>query len=175
MNKLRTGGIVSVALAGVMLAIGASERKKVMSASSPSGRVLDAFPVGGHPNFGPTFGAPRPGNRGHQGVDIFAPEGTPVYAVTAGYVRHASNNLGGTVANLTGLDGTWYYYAHLSGYEGEERQVQSGEVIGYVGHTGNAAQTPPHLHFEIHPDGGAAIDPFPALREAAPDGSVTRA
>lgn len=132
------------------------------------------FPVdsSGKPNFGPTFGAAR-GTRTHKGVDIFAKEGTPVFATVDGIVSYSSNKLGGMTANLTGKDGTWYYYAHLSGYEGEARTVLAGETIGYVGNTGNAINTPPHLHFEIHPHNGPAVDPFVALKEVAPAGSVT--
>ena len=139
--------------------------------------VLDVFPVdaSGRPNFGPTFAAPRPGGRTHNGVDIFATEGTPVRAVVPGSLNFSTNTLGGNVANLTGRDGTWFYYAHLQGYEGTARTVAEGDVIGYVGRTGNASTTPAHLHFEAHPMNGAAVDPFAALVAVAPSGSVTRA
>ena len=120
------------------------------------------FPVDGASNFGPTFGAPRDGHT-HQGVDIFATEGTPVRAVVSGAVVYSENTLGGQTATLIGADNTSYYYAHLSAYEGAARSVRAGEVIGYVGHTGNASQTPAHLHFEIHPHRGDAIDPYDAL------------
>lgn len=125
------------------------------------------FPVdsSGSPNFGATFGAPRDGHS-HQGVDIFATEGTPVKAVVDGSVVYSENTLGGQTATLIGPDNTSYYYAHLSGYEGAARSVRAGDVIGYVGRTGNASQTPAHLHFEIHPNRGDAIDPYDALMVA---------
>lgn len=140
---------------------------------------IDVFPVAssGKPNFGDTFNAPRntpTGTRKHEGIDIFAAEGTPALAAVDGNVRYSTNTLGGNVAHLTGTDGTWYYYAHLSAYEpaeGTARAVRAGDVIGYVGHTGNAANTPPHLHFETHPNNGVAVDPFEALKLVAPDGS----
>lgn len=140
---------------------------------------IDVFPVAssGKPNFGDTFNAPRvtpSGTRKHEGIDIFATEGTPVFAVVDGNVRFATNKLGGNVAHLTSADGTWYYYAHLSAYEpaeGGQRAVRAGDVIGYVGHTGNAVNTPSHLHFEAHPGNGVAVNPFEALKLVAPDGS----
>ena len=129
------------------------------------------FPVGAPFNFASTFGAPRmvgtKYQHTHQGNDIFATVGTPLYATSRGVIaRKAVAILGGNKLWLVGADGTQYYYAHLSSYgEGIEDGsiVEAGQVIGYVGDTGNAKGTPPHLHFEIHPAGGPAIDPFPIL------------
>jgi murein DD-endopeptidase MepM/ murein hydrolase activator NlpD len=134
---------------------------------------LKVFPVdpAGHPRVSDDFGKPRGehGERSHQGNDIFAPEGTPVLAVDDGKVTHRTNKLGGTVAFLHAGDGTRYYYAHLSAYEGPARTVKSGEVIGYVGRTGNAATTAPHLHFEVSPSGNGRdnVNPFPLLQDVA--------
>lgn len=129
------------------------------------------FPVGAPFNFASTFGAPRmTGTRyehSHQGNDIFAPGGAPLYATSRGVIaRKAVAVLGGNKLWLVAADGTQYYYAHLSAYaDGVEdgAVVEAGQVLGYVGDTGNARGTPPHLHFEIHPGGGAAIDPYPIL------------
>lgn len=129
------------------------------------------FPVGAPFNFASTFGAPRmTGTKyqhTHQGNDIFAPIGTPLYAVSRGVIaRKAVAVLGGNKLWLVAADGTQYYYAHLSAYaDGIEdgTVVEAGQVIGYVGDTGNAKGTPPHCHFEIHPNGGPAIDPYPIL------------
>jgi murein DD-endopeptidase MepM/ murein hydrolase activator NlpD len=93
---------------------------------------------------------------------MMSPYGTPVIAVVAGNVTMKVNTLGGNTASLLGVDGNRYYYAHLSAWEGDARSVNAGEVIGYVGHTGDT--TANHLHFEIHPGGGAAIDPYPTVR-----------
>jgi murein DD-endopeptidase MepM/ murein hydrolase activator NlpD len=125
------------------------------------------FPVADPHTFSSTFGAPRSGGRTHEGNDIFAPMGTPLLAVERGVLDNIGvGTLGGTKLWLVGESGTEYYYAHLSAYvEGihEGMVVEAGDVVGYVGNTGNAISTPPHLHFEIHPDGGEAIDPYPLL------------
>jgi murein DD-endopeptidase MepM/ murein hydrolase activator NlpD len=116
--------------------------------------------------FGDTWGAPRSGGRKHEGVDMIAPRGIPIYAVTNGYVTFKSNVLGGNAASLNGDNGNRYYYGHLDSYEGVSRTVFQGEVIGYNGDTGNARFSTPHLHFEIHPGGGLAVNPYPSVRAA---------
>ncbi len=121
-------------------------------------------PMGGAA-YGDTWGAPRSGGRRHEGVDMLAPAGAPIVAVVSGNVTFKRNVLGGNAASLVGDNGNRYYYAHFSGYEGASRPVAQGEVIGYNGDTGNAAGTP-HLHFEVHPGGGLAVNPTPSVRAA---------
>lgn len=137
---------------------------------------LRVFPVAGNATFSDDFAAPR-GGHSHQGIDIFAAEGTPVRAVDDGRVRYDENKLGGHTAYVKASDGTTsYYYAHLSSYEGAARPVKAGDVIGYVGHTGNAANTPPHLHFQVSYSAGGTANPYELLAAVAPPGSTnTRA
>lgn len=115
--------------------------------------------------YGDSWGAARSGGRRHEGVDMLAPAGTPLYAAASGAVNFKQNNLGGNAVSLAADNGNRYYYAHLSHYEGTNRRVVQGEVIGYVGDTGNATGIP-HLHFEIHPGGGLAVNPTPSVRLA---------
>lgn len=130
------------------------------------------FPVGGPHSYGDSFGAPRMTGtqyeHTHQGTDIFAPSGTPLLACERGVlVKVGTDVLGGTKLWLVGASGTRYYYAHLSAFaEGvaENKVVEAGEVVGYVGNTGNALTTPAHLHFQVHPGGGPAVNPYPLLR-----------
>lgn len=130
------------------------------------------FPVDGPSTFTDSFGAPRMVGTSfahlHQGTDIFAPAGTPLVAVERGVLaRVGTDVLGGTKLWLVGASGTRYFYAHLSALaEGtaDGRVVEAGQVVGYVGNSGNAKNTPPHLHFELHPGGGPAVNPFPVLR-----------
>jgi murein DD-endopeptidase MepM/ murein hydrolase activator NlpD len=107
------------------------------------------------------YGQPRPGGRTHQGVDMHAPSGIPELAVVSGNVTYGDGGGGGLGAYIAGDDGNRYVYYHLSQYIGPPRHVSPGEVIGRVGATGDA--TGPHLHFEIHPGGGPAVDPYPTL------------
>lgn len=141
------------------------------SGSSPLGIVTGAgyidniiCPMPGSA-YGDSWGAPRSGGRRHQGVDMLAPTGIPIFAVVSGYVTFKQNRLGGNAVSLAGDNGNRYYYAHLSRYEGVSRRVEQGEVIGYNGDTGNATGVP-HLHFEIHPGGGLAVNPTPSVRAA---------
>jgi murein DD-endopeptidase MepM/ murein hydrolase activator NlpD len=126
------------------------------------------FPVAGmadwsddwwEPRFGPPFHL-------HKGTDIFGARGTPVRAPAAGVVRFEDGGLGGKAAYVTEPDGTFYYLAHLDGFAKNFRNgsvVKQGEVVGYLGDSGNALGGSPHVHFEIHPKGGAAINPKPIL------------
>lgn len=113
-----------------------------------------------------TWGAARSGDRRHEGQDIFAARGTEVRSATAGYVaRVGSDDLGGKVVFVVGAGGRRYYYAHLEAHApdlsiGDE--VTTDTLLGYVGTTGNARGTPPHLHFGIYANGGA-LDPLPLL------------
>jgi len=103
---------------------------------------------------------------GHEGIDIFAPRDTAVLAVADGIARQASDRRGGKVIYLVEPDGTRYYYAHLDAYDkirDKPRAVLAGDLLGFVGTTGNAKGKPPHIHFELRPDGGAKVDPFAEL------------
>ena len=120
-------------------------------------------PVQGAVSFVDSFGAPRSGHT-HQGVDMMAASGTPTVAPVSGTVTHSESSLGGLSWWVDGDDGNRYYGAHLSGYAASGH-VSAGTVIGYVGDSGNAAGTP-HLHFEIHPGGGSAVDPYPQVSAA---------
>jgi murein DD-endopeptidase MepM/ murein hydrolase activator NlpD len=112
------------------------------------------------------FGFPRVGHT-HQGNDIFASYGAPIRAPFAGMAEESSNSLGGLSVHVyASANADYVYNAHLSGYAGVDGgQVNPGDVIGYVGDSGNAAGTPPHNHFEYHPGGGSAISPYLYLNE----------
>jgi murein DD-endopeptidase MepM/ murein hydrolase activator NlpD len=124
-------------------------------------------PVQGGATFTNDYGFPRSGGRRHQGNDLFAPRGTPVVASVGGSYRRSSNGLGGISYYLSGDDGNTYYGTHMSGYGPvPPGRVGQGAVLGFVGNTGNARGTSPHLHFEIHPGGGGAVNPFPTVVRA---------
>ncbi|MGZ4198655.1 MAG: choice-of-anchor P family protein [Thermoleophilia bacterium] len=141
--------------------------------ATPSPEILArfpgaVFPVAGTYTYTDTFGAYRADMpNGHEGDDIFASYGTPVVAVQNGVITGASTTtIGGNNIHLTTSRGDYFYYAHLSRFATGlmvGQQVVAGQTIGYVGDTGDAKGTPPHLQFEIHPDSGAAVDPTPYL------------
>ncbi len=122
-------------------------------------------PVRGPVAFINDFGLMKPGGRFHNGVDIYAPRGTPVVAPVAGVVEHVRGSRAGLQATLHGSDGHVYIGTHLDSF-GASGQVQAGETLGTVGTSGNAQGTSPHLHFEIHEDGERIINPYPSLRAA---------
>ena len=113
--------------------------------------------------FGDTWGAPRSGGRRHEGVDMIGPIGTPILAVVDGFATARSAELGGLVLTLVGDDGNRYFMGHLDHY-GKLGAVQAGDVIAYMGQTGNARFSVPHLHIEIHPAGGPAVNLYPTVR-----------
>ncbi len=116
-----------------------------------------------------TWGAARSNNRQHQGIDIFAKRGTPVESATHGLVRKIGiNNLGGRVVWVTGPNLSQHYYAHLDEYADDIQVgdwVEAGQVIGFVGNSGNAKTTPPHLHYGIYLKGQGAVNPYPYLKD----------
>lgn len=136
----------------------------------PTGTVtIRQFPVQGVCFFVDTWGAPRSGGRQHQGVDIIAKTGKAVYAVDAGTLTKqyldTPGSLSGNGWRLTRADGTYFFYAHFSRFADGLRvgsTVKAGQIIGYVGMTGNAGA--PHLHFEVHPGGGAPVNPTPVVK-----------
>jgi len=115
-----------------------------------------------------TWHAPRGTDRLHEGQDIFAPRGTQVLSATEGYIlKIGENALGGQTVSVVGAGGRVYYYAHLDSYaprieEGD--YVTTKSILGYVGTTGNAAGTPPHLHFGVYSTGGP-VNPLPLLND----------
>ncbi|MET0267974.1 MAG: M23 family metallopeptidase [Duganella sp.] len=115
-----------------------------------------------------TWGGARSEGRKHEGIDIFARRGTPVLSSTEGIVtKVGSNRLGGQVVWVLGPGGQRHYYAHLDRYADVSAgmRIAAGRVLGYVGNTGNAAATPPHLHYGVY-DVSGAINPYPLLRQA---------
>jgi murein DD-endopeptidase MepM/ murein hydrolase activator NlpD len=118
-----------------------------------------------------TWGAFRYGGRRHKGIDIFAPRNTPVRSVTEGIVEvKGMRGLGGQVVTITGPGGYRHYYAHLEEYgpQAVGDWVEAGEIIGYVGNSGNAAVSPTHLHYAIFAPSGAALNPYTYLRHGTP-------
>lgn len=125
-------------------------------------------PVAGAVSFSDTWGAPRSGGRTHKGVDMMAARGVPIVAIYSGRVYRLSNSsLGGKSVYFYSDAGDMYYYAHLDAF-GDIRagqNVPAGYVLGYNGSTGNAPSWLPHLHFEYHPNGGSAVNPYPLVRD----------
>lgn len=148
-------------LAAVAPAAPASRAPAASTSFKASGGMF--CPVGGPTSFVDTWGAPRSGGRSHQGVDMMAAHGTPQVAIVSGTITYAAyDSLGGNIQYLSGDDGNLYIYIHQRENVVMSGRVSAGQVISYVGDTGNAAGTP-HLHFEFHPGGGAAVNPTPLV------------
>lgn len=150
------------------------------SRSGPGAGALEAFPVTGVCSYSDTFGYPWGTRNGrpavHEGNDVFGKRGAAVVAAIRGRVlRQYQSAAGGNVIVVGGAGGTYTVYAHLQGFAAGMRPgvpVRAGDTIAYLGDTGDAAESGPHLHFELHPGGGAAADPYTALR--AVDGGRCR-
>ena len=123
--------------------------------------AISTCPVAGPVSFVDSFGWPRPGGRTHEGIDMISPYGTPIVAVHSGNAVQTPNSLGGNAVIVYHDGGSDFtYYAHMSSY-GASGHVGAGQVIGYVGSTGDTNVN--HLHFEYHPGGGGAVDPYQTL------------
>jgi murein DD-endopeptidase MepM/ murein hydrolase activator NlpD len=128
--------------------------------------TLQSFPMQGRCSFSDTWHAPRGGGRLHEGVDIIGARGLAIYAVVDGTITRmlSGGALSGNSIRLTAPDGTYFFYAHLDGFAAgltAGQTVRAGQVIGYNGSTGAST---PHLHFEVHPQGGAAVNPYPLVK-----------
>jgi murein DD-endopeptidase MepM/ murein hydrolase activator NlpD len=128
--------------------------------------VLDAAPVRGACRFANSWQATRGSGRLHVGVDLISPAGTAVVAAASGTLTRQTTAAArsGNAWWLTTSTGTYFFYAHLASFANGlsvGSRVQAGDVIGYVGSTGNAVS--PHLHFEIHPYGGGPVNPYSAI------------
>lgn len=162
--------VVLVSVTGQQTTAKATQRQKIgkkskkkhkahapLTVTPPLANKHYIFPVVGTVEYFDTYGAFRsdvPGNW-HHGDDIFAPLGTPVVAVASGTINRVGwNAVGGWRVWVRDGAGDEFYYAHLSGYAGHDlhsSRVKAGEVIGFVGNTGDAFTTSPHVHFEVHP------------------------
>ena len=148
----------------------ATPRRTRPRAPSYKSRLMSrrfVFPVGGPTRIGGTFGSFRATTGDHQGNDLFADFGTPVVAAADGTVENVGSlPISGNRLWINADGGDQLFYAHMASFAPAAvngRHVDKGTILGYVGNTGDAEPTPPHLHFEIHPDGGDAVDPEPFL------------
>ncbi|MBB5377465.1 murein DD-endopeptidase MepM/ murein hydrolase activator NlpD [Deinococcus metalli] len=170
MRRVLRGLVVLAVLAGAAWLLWpqiqtARRTATLLAAPAPTARSLPN-PLPGR-RFVDTWGGARSQGRRHEGVDIFATRGTPIRATTRGMVLNVGpNTLGGRTVMVLGPAGQRHYYAHLERYPDLERGewIEAGDVVGYVGDSGNARGTPPHLHYGIYTAGGA-INPYPLLRQ----------
>ena len=156
----------SFAVVAIPSAVSAHSSDVAAADKSAASSLTISCPVPIGSEFIDSWGDARSGGRRHQGVDMIAPRGTPVATADAGFAEFKSSNLGGNAVWLTTERGDKFYYAHLDAFEGSSRDVHPGEVIGYVGSTGNARGD--HLHFEAHP-GGTPTNPFVSVSAACDD------
>ena len=152
--------------------------KPKVSAAQRLARGRFVFPVYGEPRVADDFGATRQIGA-HQGNDVFAAFGSPVLAVADGTLNRVGTlPISGNRLWLKTERGDSFFYAHLSAFAPEAvsgRKVRAGTLLGFVGNTGDAEPTPPHVHFEIHPGDGKAIDPHAVLAAGRPVARCPRA
>ena len=141
--------------------LAASKQLVILGQTPNLSGAIQVCPVAGPNSFVDSFGWPRDGHT-HQGIDLISPFGTPVVAAHPGTVSYGSSSSGGLQAYVNGSQG-YSFYAHLSSFSAAFGSVSAGTVIGYVGSTGNAGSVN-HLHFEWHPGGGAAVNPYLMLQ-----------
>jgi len=165
-NGLPVTGKVNEATAAA-LGLGAAPAPLAPAAGSVS---IEAFPVASPCGYADTWHFDRGGGRQHLGVDVIAPTGTTLYAAVSGKITKIytdqPGSLSGNGIRITKPDGTYLFYAHMNGLADGIAlgvPVTAGQVVGTVGATGNTGGTS-HLHLEIHPNGGSAINPYPVLR-----------
>ena len=127
-----------------------------------------ACPVAGAVSFSDSWGDARSGGRAHQGVDMMAARNTPIVAIYSGTIQRLTDgSLSGLAIWFRSDGGDTFFYAHLESFAdvSDGQSVSEGEVIGYNGTSGNAPEFLPHLHFEYHPGGGSAVNPYPLVRD----------
>jgi len=171
--------VTGVADAVLLARLGIKVRAVASTPATPAvfvAKYIKAFPVLGRHQLTDSWGDFRAdlNGQGHQGNDIMSPRGTPVVAVADGTIKRLTRQetgLGGIWIWLLDTSGNEYYYAHLTdivaGLDAGSK-VTTGQQIGTVGNTGDARYGDPHLHFEIHPGGGSAIDPYKELLATDP-------
>lgn len=173
-SRSRRQGIAALALATAAIGLGVVNHPATASSTSVQ---IQAFPVDGTCSYVDTWMAPRAGvdkdgnPNVHEGVDVIAASGVPLRAVVDGQITKLSTSTrGGNQLYLTMPDRTYFFYGHISSYApgiALGTRVKAGDVIAYVGQTGDAVYSVPHLHFEVHPAANAfaPVNPFPIIRE----------
>ena len=164
-NGLSVTGKISDATASKL----GLDRMSAPKAPDPSSVRLAAFPVEGPCYYGDSWGFRRGGGRVHLGVDIMAAKGKRLYAVANGTITKIYTDYPGALAGngvrLTMADGTYFFYAHMTAVADGIKvgtKVKAGQVLGTIGNTGNSGAN--HLHFEVHPKGGSAVNPYPLVK-----------
>ena len=154
-----------------LVAVAARLRSLGRPADEVVSQVFSPFIIGGEAAWIDTWGAPRYGPgpivRTHEGQDVFCNFGAPILASESGSIEFAEGGLGGKIARLYRGDGSYWYYAHLAGFNTKDFQngdrVEAGDIIAYCGNTGNALTTPPHVHFGWYQPNGEAKNPMVQL------------
>ena len=164
-DRLRREATSTTAAGGVTTTT--VEGATTTTAAPPPPTGSQTCPVNGAVAFTDTWGAPRSGGRTHKGVDMIASLGTPLVAIESGTIsKIGKGGLGGLTLWIKAVSGDSFYYAHLDGFAAglhAGQAVTVGELVGFNGNTGNARYTVPHLHFEWHPGGGSAVNPYPLV------------